>query len=375
MTPPPGFSTPPQIPNINISERPPVTTTVFAATTPENTPFAYRASTLANPNPMIRYAFDYDEKREMEPRPEPTKESTPPLQLRSPGVCRQQKRVVGFEESPNKEGSKAGRNAESSRPSEIEARENGNRGMNLPPTLGSSLSKKQKRLKMVTPLRGKPSPIIHKGGLSSPEWTKMPSYIGSYDGKGDLDNFLHLFEGAIRMQKWLMPVACHMFTYTLKDSARIWWNSQKASSILNYKDLKAKLRSQFSQQKKFTKTHLAVHNIKQREGEIREVGTNGTPNDRRENFERSKKSSQDNIEDRKAGIEKVARSFEQPPRMFGSRRSRDMSKYYHFYEDHGNYTNDCCQLKSQIKEALKSWQLSHLVKGIKKEQKPSKINE
>ncbi|GKB26957.1 reverse transcriptase domain-containing protein [Tanacetum coccineum] len=98
-----------------------------------------------------------------------------------------------------------------------------------------------------------------------PDGLKMPSHIGSYDGKLDPDNFLHLFKGAIRMQKWLMPVACHTFTYTLKDSARIWWNSQKTGSILNYEDLKAKFRSHFSQQKKFTKTHLAVHNIKQRE--------------------------------------------------------------------------------------------------------------
>ncbi|GKD88847.1 hypothetical protein Tco_1364354 [Tanacetum coccineum] len=95
---------------------------------------------------------------------------------------------------------------------------------------------------------------------------KMPSHIGSYDGKRDPDNFLHLFEGAICMQKWLMPVACHMFTYNLKDSARIWWNSQKIGSILNYEDLKAKFRSRFSLQKKFTKIHLTVHNIKQREG-------------------------------------------------------------------------------------------------------------
>jgi hypothetical protein len=55
---------------------------------------------------------------------------------------------------------------------------------------------------------------------------KIPSHIGTYDGKGDPDNFLHLFEGAIRMQKWAMPVACHMFTYTLRDSERIWWNGQ-----------------------------------------------------------------------------------------------------------------------------------------------------
>ncbi|GKC51193.1 reverse transcriptase domain-containing protein [Tanacetum coccineum] len=93
----------------------------------------------------------------------------------------------------------------------------------------------------------------------------MPSHIGSFDGKGDPDNFLYLFEGAIRMQKWLMPIAFHMFTYTLKDSARIWWNSQKAGSILDYEDLKVKFRSHFSQQKKFTKIHLAAHNIKQGE--------------------------------------------------------------------------------------------------------------
>ncbi|GKA07100.1 hypothetical protein Tco_0686324 [Tanacetum coccineum] len=144
-----------------------------------------------------------------------------------------------------------------------------------------------------------------------PDGLKMPSHIGSYDGKGDPDNFLHLFEGAIHMQK--------------------------------------------CRQNKFTKTHLAVHNIKQRKGEstrafitrytddtlqilglheeqrvssfvhglwmrnlvehlstylpctykglmektytwieAREVATNRTPNDRRENFKRSRKSFWDN---------------------------------------------------------------------------------
>ncbi|GKB19502.1 hypothetical protein Tco_0853425 [Tanacetum coccineum] len=53
--------------------------------------------------------------------------------------------------------------------------------------------------------------------------------------------------------------------------------------------------------------------------------------------------------------------------MLGSGQSRDMSKYCYFYEDHGHDTNDCRQLKSQIEEAIKSGQLSHLVKWIKKE--------
>nr|GEW96750.1 hypothetical protein [Tanacetum cinerariifolium] len=103
MMPPSVFSTPPHIPNVNTIERPPVTTMVFAATTPGNMPLAYRASTSIDATPMISPAFveanyeilesllrdrgrqicnedlrteleyfneDYDEEREMEPRPE-----------------------------------------------------------------------------------------------------------------------------------------------------------------------------------------------------------------------------------------------------------------------------------------------------------------
>ncbi|GKB15688.1 hypothetical protein Tco_0849611 [Tanacetum coccineum] len=49
--------------------------------------------------------------------------------------------------------------------------------------------------------------------------------------------------------------------------------------------------------------------------------------------------------------------------MLGHRRSRDMTKYCHFYEDHGHDTNDYRELRHQIMEAVKSGQLSHLVKG------------
>nr|GFA93441.1 reverse transcriptase domain-containing protein [Tanacetum cinerariifolium] len=55
-----------------------------------------------------------------------------------------------------------------------------------------------------------------------------------------------------------------------------------------------------------------------------------------------------------------------PPHMFGSRQSRDMTKYCHFHEYHGHNTNYCRELRHQIEEAVKSGQLSHLVKGIKK---------
>ncbi|GJZ34142.1 reverse transcriptase domain-containing protein [Tanacetum coccineum] len=52
-----------------------------------------------------------------------------------------------------------------------------------------------------------------------------------------------------------------------------------------------------------------------------------------------------------------------------------MSKYRHFHEDYGHEINDCCQLRSQIEEAVKLGQLSHLVKEIKKERAKASENQ
>nr|GFC25467.1 hypothetical protein [Tanacetum cinerariifolium] len=131
--------------------------------------------------------------------------------------------------------------------------------------------------------------------------------------------------------------------------------------------------------------------------EASELATNGALNDQRDSLKRSKKSSWDNNKRQKNkdrffpyrgtnhglllslskspkeihATEKDARSFEQPPKMFRSKRSQDMSKYCHFHEDYGHDTNDCRHLRTQIQEAVKSGQLSHLVKGIKKERTKS----
>ncbi|GJT69633.1 hypothetical protein Tco_1028919 [Tanacetum coccineum] len=297
ITPPPGFSAMP------------TTTTMFAATTPENTPLAYRASTSTNPNPVISPAFveanyetlesllrdrrrqtrnndlrteleyfseDYDEEREMEPRQEPVGAATPPLRAASPRVRRRRERVVGFEETQNREESRVERNSEGGRPSEEASRGNGSQNVNLPPLLAAHIGRSENRQPLQSSLtfvyRGQalsnnvggnlppngtflshnaqpfiPANLNVPNGLMPmhvyphqqppmytfpnmhayanpnstglfpnplgsvtpfvrwiedyplPDRLQMPSYIGSYDGKGDPDNFLHLFEGAIRM--------------------------------------------------------------------------------------------------------------------------------------------------------------------------------
>ncbi|GKB25752.1 hypothetical protein Tco_0865153 [Tanacetum coccineum] len=137
IMPPSGFSTPPHIPNINTNERPPVTTTVFAATTPGNKPFVYRASTSTDPTLMISLAF-------VEANYEILK-----------SLLRDSRR--------------------------------------------EPLSTLHKEGLFADPTRSVTPFVYWIEDYPLPDGLKMPSHVGSYNGKGDLDNFLHLFEGAIRM--------------------------------------------------------------------------------------------------------------------------------------------------------------------------------
>ncbi|GJV84216.1 hypothetical protein Tco_1524114 [Tanacetum coccineum] len=126
----------------------------------------------------------------------------------------------------------------------------------------------------------------------------MPSHVGSCDGKGDPSNYLHLFEWAIRMQKWVMPVACHMLTYTLKDSARIWYTDDTLQILDLHVDQRIfgfvdGLRTRNLVELLYTDLPTTYKGLMEKTYtwiEAKEVATNGALNDRREGFDRSRKN-------------------------------------------------------------------------------------
>ncbi|GJU25531.1 hypothetical protein Tco_1164152, partial [Tanacetum coccineum] len=78
---------------------------------------------------------------------------------------------------------------------------------------------------------------------------RMPANVKTYDGTGDPDDHLKIFESAATIENWPQPVWCHMFNSTLVGNARNWF------------------RLNFTQRKKCAKNPVELARVKQRQGE------------------------------------------------------------------------------------------------------------
>ncbi|GJZ13457.1 reverse transcriptase domain-containing protein [Tanacetum coccineum] len=97
--------------------------------------------------------------------------------------------------------------------------------------------------------------------------TRMPNNVKTYDGTGDPEDHLKVFQASAQVERWAMPTWCHMFNSTLIGAARVWFDELPPESIDSYKDLKAAFLAYFMQQKKHVKDPVEIHNIKQKDGE------------------------------------------------------------------------------------------------------------
>nr|GEU92900.1 reverse transcriptase domain-containing protein [Tanacetum cinerariifolium] len=102
---------------------------------------------------------------------------------------------------------------------------------------------------------------------SSDGRTRMPNNMETYDGTGDPEDYVKIFQVAVQVERWTMPTRCHMFYSTLIGAARVWFAEIHPERVNSYKDLKAALLAYSMKQKKYVKDPVETHNIKQKDGE------------------------------------------------------------------------------------------------------------
>ncbi|GJS50740.1 reverse transcriptase domain-containing protein [Tanacetum coccineum] len=81
------------------------------------------------------------------------------------------------------------------------------------------------------------NPFTSRWHFSLPR-TRMPSHVKTYDGSGDPEDHLKLFQSAAKTEGWAMPTWCHMFNSTLTGNARVWFDKLPKESIDSYEDLR-----------------------------------------------------------------------------------------------------------------------------------------
>ncbi|GJR04084.1 reverse transcriptase domain-containing protein [Tanacetum coccineum] len=235
--------------------------------------------------------------------------------------------------------------------------------------------------------------------------TRMPSHVKTYDGSGDTEDHLKLFQAAAKTERWAMPTWCHMFNSTLTGNARVWFDKVPRGSIDNYEDLRTTFRDNYLQQTKHIKDPLEIHHIKQRDGESTKdfmerykaeiLDVEGAPEcmkisgsmhgevaafsysrkkvhapwkqpegGNKPNFKKGFKNKQrlDWRPDRFSLLTKTPKEifalekgkFKAPPPMVTPTEKRDPNKYCKFHADTRHSTDECMQLRKQIDEMIKS---------------------
>ncbi|XP_071714880.1 uncharacterized protein [Rutidosis leptorrhynchoides] len=91
----------------------------------------------------------------------------------------------------------------------------------------------------------------------------VPTTLGVYLGLTDPLDFLQQFEGVVSTYNWDEPVAYRVFPIVLQGSAREWFHSLQAGSIIGFIDLRDKFLLQFQNLLPQKNTHIECHDIKQ----------------------------------------------------------------------------------------------------------------
>ena len=96
---------------------------------------------------------------------------------------------------------------------------------------------------------------------------RMPTNDKTYDGTGDPDDHLKIFESAATIKNWPKPMWCHMFNSTLVGNARNCFSKLPRGSINGFEELRKMFRLNFTQRKKCAKNPVELSRLKLCQGE------------------------------------------------------------------------------------------------------------
>ncbi|GJY89315.1 reverse transcriptase domain-containing protein [Tanacetum coccineum] len=253
---------------------------------------------------------------------------------------------------------------------------------------------------------------------------RMPTNVKTYDGIGDLDDHLKVFEAAAKIERWPEPIWCHMFNSTLIGNARTWFDNLQHRSIEGFEELRKAFRRNFTQRKKYSKNPVELARIRQRSGEYLDSFTehfkdemvyfkhcpdlmkifaymNGINNqdlikklndkvpqtfDELMRRVRAFIRAEDAAADSRRGYSGY-RAPDQPKKQFndrgGNRRpppintpvdKRVGNGFCDYHGEKGHSTDECIQLKKQIEKMVRAGRLDHLIREVQEgrdKQKPT----
>ncbi|GJY59152.1 reverse transcriptase domain-containing protein [Tanacetum coccineum] len=119
--------------------------------------------------------------------------------------------------------------------------------------------RRSKRLKNRSPTKERFRRKKSKPGERRSEYQET-----SIDSEYDKEDHLSIFLATAEQEEWPMPIWCKMFCQTLGGAARKWFDDLDPKSMDSFEELSQKFLQEFSQQKRYAKDPIEIHNIKMR---------------------------------------------------------------------------------------------------------------
>nr|GEV03143.1 reverse transcriptase domain-containing protein [Tanacetum cinerariifolium] len=70
-----------------------------------------------------------------------------------------------------------------------------------------------------------------------PKRVRMSGNVKTYDGLGDPKDHMKNFQSAAKVERWVLPTWCHMFSSTLMGATKLWFNELPPESIDSFMKL------------------------------------------------------------------------------------------------------------------------------------------